>query len=243
MSDDLDTDDTPKVGRGSSKAIRQEEWLQIVALWEQGDTTLQELGEMFNRNAPNLAKKLKEAGVKKGSRKKEFEERVKEKVEKDMKRDIDIVIERANSTKDDHYKWAKEISEEVVKLAKTVATTTEDIAIHGNKIRTLKDALVALEKGQMQRNIALGLDKGDIIDEKKFPEIVISEFSAEEEAEIIREAEAKLNLTTYDDEFEEYDEYSEDMAELENSFAKMKLDAENLEDDDKKLPGDDSNIL
>lgn len=182
--------------RKTRTSFTAEELARLGVLYETGDYTLAELGDMFDRDPSLLARKLKEQKVKKGSTAKRQKEQLQAELEKDMQKNRQLKVTRANETKEDHYNYARDVSKVIFNEVASAVKESRDpknpdafaFAKRKSNFQALKSALDGLAAGQGQRNIALGLDKGDIMDEDEIPELGIFEMTAEEIEDVKSEA-------------------------------------------------------
>lgn len=187
-----------KPGRKKGQAgipFTTEEWLKIKTMHESGDYTVKQIAEIVGRSESVIAQRLKKYKVKKGSRKAEIEQHVQAALEKDMNKNIGLKVRRANETKEEHYDWARRMSHLTLKAIATAIQGGTPLAAIKNDILTIKAAMEVFEKAQNQRNISLGLDKQDIIDEEDLPDFGVFQMTAAERDEIVRQKDADLKAS------------------------------------------------
>lgn len=238
------SDDTPENGnpRAYSRMSREELAL-LKSLYESGDWTQQQLADRFKRDISTISNNLKTMGVKKGATQEYTNALVAEKIREDEKRNAVERVKRAQETKDEHYRYARDVSKLIMAQVATAVREMRDPANpnpqafskYEKNFKSMKAALDGLAAGQVQRNVALGLDKGDITPDEDLPELGIFEMTKEEIEEIQRKATQGLKS---DEEFYE-DAEAPQMQSREEDYEPAKI---GYDDPIDRAGGDDSQI-
>lgn len=224
-----------------------EEWLKIRTYYESGDYTIQQICDMFGRTHRSVKNRLNRYKVVKGSKKRETEERALKEMEKDMAKNVGLRVRRANETKEEHYEWAKKLSQLTVQKVADALKSGKPLGDIKPDLLALKTAMETLEKGQSMRNVSLGLDKGDVLDEDQLPEFNVLEMSEEERTDIILKADSLLKITEEEAEIESsmptsVNQQSDSEAELRSNMERLRSEVEDEDEGDKpptRIPGHD----
>ena len=176
------------------KPMRHSEWISLKNLWERGDHTLKELGEMYDRQPSYLSQKFKREGVERGARKDEVERKAQKELEKDMSKNVGLKIKRANETKEENYEWSKKIQQLTIQTIANQVHKKQPLGDIKNDLLSLKVGMEIIGKGHDIRNVVLGLDKQDIVDEEQLPEFGVFEMTEGERQEVVDKAEALLKV-------------------------------------------------
>ena len=226
--------DSDQNEKRSYKPYTTEEIVKITMLYESGDYTIKEIADMLERGEPSIRQKIKDLDIVKGAGREKNIKEVKERLEREESKDVAVRVQRALETKDDHYKYARDISKllmsEIVEANKEARQLGEKFAFQKRKgnIQMLKTALEGLSLGQEQRNIALGLDKADIISEEDLPELGILEMTEDEVLEVQAKAE---------------DSMLDDTDVLDSSDTNTQVDAKSRSESDTDATADDPDAL
>ena|GEM_PF-3289345 len=184
-----------KTKRGPRRNWTPSEWLKARTMYETGDYTVKEIADKFGRNKTSLSQRFKRFGVKKGTNFTEASTKVERDLRREQREKADETVKRAKETKEEHYKWARSLSQMAVSILAKAQSESRPIGMVKPDILAVKAAMEALQKGQDMRNIALGLDKGDILDTDEIPEFGIVEMTEDERLEVIRKADSLLELS------------------------------------------------
>lgn len=184
MSTEAENDDGVSA---ETKRLTHKKYTSAVLLWELGNHSLAEICSAIDYNNPHyLGKKMRLAGVVKGSRAKETEEAARVEVTKSVQKDALVLAQRIKDSKEDFYQLNSFIRRAIrSKLAQVVKDQMLFSTIYG-EIKTLKLAQDLLSGGTDQAWKLLGLDK-DFNADDEMPRLVITELTAKEVEEIQRE--------------------------------------------------------
>jgi len=182
--------------------ISTTEWIEMCALYESGDWTQEEIAKKFNRNAPNLSLRFKKHGIVKGAAAQKRKELIDKQLEKDAVNNSKLVVNRANETKNEHYIFARSISLILMRKIEEATKNGQNLGRLQQELTALRTAAQTLDVVQTQRNKALGLDKGDVVDETALPQLEVIEMSLEERKRI--EYEQSIKYIQEQDENEDF---------------------------------------
>jgi len=191
-----------------AKHLTPREWAEIEELWMLGDITLNELGERYGVNPSYLSRKLAERGIKKGSKKGEAIERVREAVAAQQAEKTAETLRKIEETKKEHYEYARTLGKLAFTLVAQRVKAGQPISLAKDDIRTVKEAMIALQIARNERWAILGLDKDDTQGEE-LTQLVIHEMTREE----IEELRAHQRAQRLEDDIDEIDRLVESMGD------------------------------
>ena len=157
------------------KRLTPAQWSQIVALWEFGEATIDDLAKAFEVNRSAISKGLKARGTTKGSRAHEVGNAVAEQAKTDAAKRV----QRIGEMKEKYLGWSDLIGKLTMK---EIGDAVKDKMPLSSK----KDNLIALNKAAA--NIAKMRDENFHLfglydenpDDEELPDLAIAEYSAEE---------------------------------------------------------------
>lgn len=184
---------TPKDSRAGKPFITAAQWAEIEELYASGEWTSEQLGSKYDIGPAYLRTKMKEVGVTKGMAREKIRSEVREAIEGESKARAKLVMERAAETKDEHYRYAKTLSQVLyMTLAQTIKAKGS-IAKHKDEVAVLKSALQALEVGRNTRYEVLGLNE-DVHADTEIPTLVVEEMSDADALRQKREMDRELGV-------------------------------------------------
>ncbi|RQT26043.1 hypothetical protein [Burkholderia contaminans] len=170
---------TPGAKKGT-KALTEKQRAEVIALWQSGDATLEELGERFGRTPRALMMMFSKAGVKKGEKRAEVHAAVQQKVAEQIAGDATIIAGKIRETKDSHYSAAKVIAQLIQNQLVKAQRDGQAFATVQNEIKTLKLAAEALSICRAERFEVLGIANGEKDEIGDLPELPIREMTADQ---------------------------------------------------------------
>jgi hypothetical protein len=160
--------------------ITPREWAEIEELWAMGDVTLDDLANRYRSTPTYLSRQLSERGIKKGSKAAALKAQIQERVhEQQMQGSVEI-LRRIDETKEEHYKYAQTLSKLIFKLVAKQIQEKRPVSGIKDDIKTLRDALQALQIARNERWVTLGLDK-DANTGQETTTLIVQEMTAEDE--------------------------------------------------------------
>ena len=172
--------------------ITPREWAEIEELWAMGDVTLDDLATRYQSTATHLSRQLSERGIKKGSKAAAVKAQIQERVHEQKMQGSVEVMRRIEETKDEHYKYAQTLSKLIFKLIAKQIQEKRAISTIKDDIKTLRDAMQALQIGRNERWVTLGLDK-DADTGQELTTLIVQEMTADD-IERVRENYRKSTL-------------------------------------------------
>lgn len=175
--------------QAAGRQMKPKEWAEAEALWESGNVTLAELSKRFGKVEETFSRYFASHGIKKGSKQAQTSEMVKEEVVKSMVDDAKVLSTRIRETKEEHYKMTSAITKLVMNEVLSAKNSGMPYEAKGNNIKALKDAMSVIKMAREERWAILGLDDPDSINEDELPELMISEMTAQQIADMHRKQE------------------------------------------------------
>lgn len=154
------------------------EWAEAAGLWQSGEVTLDQLEERYGVSKEHFSRKFKEMGVKKGEHAAEHAQQVQEAVAKGALADAALIAQRVRRTKEDHYEWSAALGRMIMHEVVTARQNGTPLAVIDPTLKSIKRALEGLKIAREERYSALGLDKGEFIEEDRLPELMVAEMTA-----------------------------------------------------------------
>jgi hypothetical protein len=173
----------PKKGGGrtaGSKSLTEKQKAEIIALWESGEVTLDDLSKRFHRTPRALSFMFAKAGAEKGSKRAQVHAAVQQQVHQQLTGDAGVIAGRIRETKESHYNAAKVIAGLIQKQLLEAQQTKRPFATVQNEIKTLKLAAEALSTLREERFILLGIADGEKDEDDDLPELGIQEMTADQ---------------------------------------------------------------
>jgi DNA-binding Lrp family transcriptional regulator len=168
----------------SQRRLTRMQWMQAEALWAAGSATQSDLAAKYGVSEQAVYKHMKKASIEHGSKAPKAKVKVEDHLAKQAAEDAALLAARVKETKDEHYKMASGLAKliwaEVLK-AKQEGLPMSAIA---NNLKALDIALSGLSKARLERWVVLGLDRDDTLGDDGLPELLISELTAEQIAEL-----------------------------------------------------------
>jgi predicted DNA-binding ribbon-helix-helix protein len=161
------------------RRLSQREWLEAKALWELGNSTLDELSARYGISRDAISRRFRRDGVIKGSRASEQAREVAKQVAEQDKADSVMLLARIKETRENHYEWSTTLAKMAVREIAEAIKNKREIAACIPNLKAIQLAAQVVKTSREERYALLGLDKGmDPSDE--IPELIISEMTAEE---------------------------------------------------------------
>lgn len=176
----------PDAASSKRKYVRLDKatWAEIEALWEAGDTTLQELEERYDVSRRALQTHFSKRNLEKGSKATELAAAVKAQVLSESLANQDDTVQRAKAARESAYNNAV-LLENLITTQLAIVQKDPSLAPKlGSILKGLSLAAGALERVQDMKSKALGLDKH--VDSDDLPILVIQDLT-EEELQALRE--------------------------------------------------------
>lgn len=165
--------------RKSGKRLTESEFAQVKAMWELGTATLQEMSDQFGITIAALHRRLKRAGVERGSRAHEAAKGVEDTVQDTARKNT----QRVTETKEQHYRYAEAIAQMTMQTIVQARKAGKAIATSDGDLSALNKAARTLEIVRRERYTVLGLDSDDG-DPTETDELLISEMTDEQIAQL-----------------------------------------------------------
>lgn len=135
------------------------DWAEIEELWTMGETTLDDLATRYKTSASHLSRTLADKGIKKGSKAAEAKVEIQERMHEEQITEAMENLRRITETKEEHYKYSKTLSTLLFRLVAKQLQNKAPISAIKDDVKTLRDALQALQIARHERWAVLGLDK------------------------------------------------------------------------------------
>ncbi|MCR9222945.1 MAG: hypothetical protein NXH70_02650 [Hyphomonas sp.] len=197
------TDKTPK-----EKAYRRltlAQWSQIVALWEFGEATLEDLAKAFEVSETAIRKGLKTRGSVKGCRAHEVGNAVAEQA----KSDAAARVEKITGMKEKYLGWSDLLGKLTMKEIGDAVKAGVPLEQKKNNLVALNKAVANISRLRDENYHLFGLYDDNPADEE-LPELIVGEYTAEELDKI------RTNFDEIEDELREALEEEEDTDEEED---------------------------
>lgn len=141
------------------RQLTPRDWAEIEEKWSLGDTTLEQLSTDYKVSVAHLSRSLAERGVKKGSKAAEVKLAIQEAVHEQHVTDAVEQMRRIEETKDEHYKYAKTLAALAFRLVAKQIQNKQSISAVKDDVKTVREALQALQIARNERWAVLGLDQ------------------------------------------------------------------------------------
>lgn len=159
--------------------LSESAWAEARALWEVGDSSLEELSAHFAISTRALQLHFAKHGVKKGARARTLAAAVETEIFRRELSDKELLIERAKETKELAYANAQVVERLVMAQLKMAQENPSEAFKAGTALKMLSLASATLERLHGLKRIALGLDKENVIAEE-LPQLIFRDLSKEE---------------------------------------------------------------
>jgi transposase-like protein len=156
------------------KRLTDAEWAQVKTIWELGTMSLQEIADKYGVARQTLWRRLKDAGIERGSRAHESAQPI----EDEAARIAQITAKRVTETRESHYSFAEALSKMVMDAVLRARKEGRAISSADPDLAALNKAIKGLEVLRKERYAILGLDREDG-DPNEEPELLISEMTPE----------------------------------------------------------------
>lgn len=194
-----------------SPRLKPAEWAKACALWESGEVTLKDLHEEFGMTVEAFSRKFKREGIERGVKAHEHADKIRDEMGKVLRGDAKVHAERVSQAKEDYFNWfyglGRMTMHEIVKAGKekrAVATTLPNL-------KALEKAAQVMKISREQVWPVLGLDKDDDVDFDDFPDLPITEMTAQDiEAIQRKQLDEALGISGDTDPILEGEDYDED---------------------------------
>jgi hypothetical protein len=181
-------DDKPKFDK---KRMAPRHRREAIELWERGEVTIDDLSKRYNKHPDTFRRLFRENGVEKGSKAKKFEEKVAEKVEKQLSDDAIETANRIKETRDGSYRMLKAIQALVSHEIRKAQEENRSLATTEKTMKALKLSAETVEITRRGRFDILGLNKDDY-DDEEVPDLEVRELTDEEIRRRMAAAEAEM---------------------------------------------------
>lgn len=175
-----------EIPKKAKRQLTTKEWAAAEELWAQGNVTLAGLNKMYGAHPDTFNRHFKKKGIDKGESAAEHATQVKEEVKKNVVDDASVLASRIRETKEDHYKMATALGKLTWREVARIQEKKAEIATALPNLKALDAAMNVLKKVREERWVVLGLDNPDTLSDDDIPELVISELTADQIAEINR---------------------------------------------------------
>ncbi|KQT77980.1 hypothetical protein [Methylobacterium sp. Leaf466] len=160
-------------------------WAEIVAQWETGEFTLEQLSHQHGVTVRGIQMHLAKNKVTKGSQAKVVASKVMARVYEETLPDVDATVQRAIDTRETAYRNAVAIENMIIERLEGAAADPGTTFAAASAIKMLGIAAAALERLHGLKRAALGLNDDSLIDDD-LPTLQIQDLSAEEITEMHR---------------------------------------------------------
>ncbi|UIN38423.1 hypothetical protein [Methylobacterium oryzae] len=175
----LDDEDAGDAGRRLTPA----EWAQIKDLWELGTADASEICARFKIKPDTLAKRIKRAGIRRGSRAHEVAKantsatvKAAEKTAEELTAERKQKIEK---TKSEHLQWTEILARQAMALIAKAKQEDRPFSTEDKNLKALERAMKIVVAARNERFTLL--DAHDEVDDRELPQLVIRDLT---EAEI-----------------------------------------------------------
>lgn len=175
----LDDEDAGDAGRRLTPA----EWAQIKDLWELGTADATEICARFKIKPDTLAKRIKRAGIRRGSRAHEVAKantnatvKAAEKTAEELTAERKQKIEK---TKSEHLQWTEILARQAMALIAKAKQEDRPFSTEDKNLKALERAMKIVVAARDERFTLL--DAHDEVDDRELPQLVIRDLT---EAEI-----------------------------------------------------------
>lgn len=175
----LDDEDAGDAGRRLTPA----EWAQIKDLWELGTADATEICARFKIKPDTLAKRIKRAGIRRGSRAHEVAKantaatvKATEKTAEELTAERKVKIEK---TKSEHLQWTEILARQAMALIAKAKQEDRPFSTEDKNLKALERAMKIVVAARDERFTLL--DAHDEVDDRELPQLVIRDLT---EAEI-----------------------------------------------------------
>ena len=177
-------DQTPQ--KRGAREVNEHEWGRLIALWEKGGISADDLSDSFNINKNSMLAGIKKRGGVYGRLAAEEARQV----AKSSADDFQALIQKANDTKREHYQYARNYA--LLAHKKVVQAEKGEIsyAEADEHIKTLLNATKLSVEARKDRFAVLGLDRDDLVLDE-LPTLEITEMTNEDIEAIRRVQEAR----------------------------------------------------
>jgi hypothetical protein len=159
--------------------LSESEWAEARALWEVGDTSLEELSAHFGISKRALQFHFSKHGLSKGSKAKELAAAVGKEIFRAELTDKEVLVERAKDIKERTFTNAQVIENLVMAQLEQAQKDPSHAFKAGSAMKTLSLAASTLERLYQLKKTAIGLDKDPDIG-KELPVLTFRDLSKED---------------------------------------------------------------
>lgn len=174
----LDEEDAGDAGRRLTPA----EWAQIKDLWELGTADATEICARFKIKPDTLAKRIKRAGIRRGSRAHEVAKantaatvKAAEKTAEELTAERKVKIEK---TKSEHLQWTEILARQAMALIAKAKQEDRPFSSEDKNLKALERAMKIVATARDERFTLL--DAHDEVDDRELPQLVIRDLTAAE---------------------------------------------------------------
>lgn len=165
------------------RRLSESEWAEARALWEVGDSSLEELGAHFGISKRALQFHFSKHGLSKGSKAKELAAAVEKEIFRAELTDKDLLVERAKDIKERTFTNAQVIEKLVMAQLEQAQKDPSGAHKAASAMKMLSLASATLERLHHLKKTAIGLDKDPAIAEE-LPVLTFRDLSKEDLEEI-----------------------------------------------------------
>lgn len=171
----LDDKDAGDAGRRLSPA----EWAQIKDLWELGTAEASEICAQFKIKPDTLAKRIKRAGIRRGSRAHEVAKANTAATVKAAEKTADQITAerkaRIEKTKAEHIQWTEILARQAMALIAKAKQDDRPFSTEDKNLKALERAMKIITTARDERFTLL--DAHDEVDDKELPQLVIRDLT------------------------------------------------------------------
>ncbi|MCP1540071.1 hypothetical protein [Methylorubrum extorquens] len=164
---------------GSARRLTPAEWAQIVDIWELGTASAAEICSRFSIKPETLMKRIKRAGIRRGSRAHEVKAASTEAAKKAVERSAEELTrerkEKIDKAKGEHLLWTETIARQAMALIANAKKEDRPFATEEKNIKTLERTMKILIAARDERFTLL--DAHGEVDDKELPALTIRDLT------------------------------------------------------------------
>lgn len=162
-----------------SKRLTEREWIEIEELFALGEKSVADLAGIYGVSPSAITSHMTAKNIKKGEKAAVTRQRVQDAIADQQAAASKLTLERIAETKEQHYTYAKNLSTIIYSMVIKQVKEQKAISAMKDDVRTVKDAIQALQTARQERYAILGLDK-DFTPDDIPDELIVTEMTAED---------------------------------------------------------------
>ena len=172
--------------KGFKLTIPRAVWLNAERDWANGKfPSGEELCKQYGLEFKAFMRRMNQKGIENGQNIKDYNRKIQAELEEAAERKAKLIVERAEETREEHYRWASGIAK--LTFAEVAKAKQDNIPMGHirQNLQSLETAMKVLKMAREERFAILGLDRDDGEEGDDMPELAITELTSEE-IEVLR---------------------------------------------------------